>query len=348
MSTLETPTIPPAEEIIEPFETPILLEQLQDDLTRSRRREALWMSLFFHAFVLVLILLSPKWTAWVESLFPTRAAVVVSPQEMMDQKDLTYLALPPDEQKLTKAPKTDVMSDKDRIATSRAPRVDREELKKILDAARAGAPGTPGMRVPPAPPAQMAQNSPQRGPQQKPDQSQSPAFQSQMAAAKPAPNPFAAAAQMSAGSIIQQAARSAAMNRGGGGIGGEFGLGRNSPSKVRSDIDILSDTMGVDFGPYLSRIVEDIRQHWYNVMPESVYPPLLKKGKLTIEFAIMKDGSIAGMRRVDSSGDIALDRAAWGGISGANPFPPLPSEFHGNYLALRIRFGYNISEKDLQ
>jgi hypothetical protein len=42
-----------------------------------------------------------------------------------------------------------------------------------------------------------------------------------------------------------------------------------------------------------------------------------------------------------SSGDVALDRAAWAGISYSNPFPPLPSEFHGPYLGLRIHFFYN-------
>ena len=34
----------------------------------------------------------------------------------MKQKELTYLELPPDEQKLTKRPDTNIISDKDRIA----------------------------------------------------------------------------------------------------------------------------------------------------------------------------------------------------------------------------------------
>ncbi len=64
-----------------------------------------------------------------------------------------------------------------------------------------------------------------------------------------------------------------------------------------------------------------------------------KKGKLTIEFAILKDGSVAGMKLVADSGDTALDRAAWGGITGSNPFPPLPPDFitnGGNYLACGV------------
>ena len=48
--------------------------------------------------------------------------------------------------------------------------------------------------------------------------------------------------------------------------------------------------MGVDFGPYLTRITQIVRQNWYNLMPPSVYPPILKQGKLSIEFVILKDG----------------------------------------------------------
>jgi hypothetical protein len=42
------------------------------------------------------------------------------------------------------------------------------------------------------------------------------------------------------------------------------------------------------------------------------------------------------------SGDVSLDRAAWGGITGASPYPQLPKEFKGKYLELRFFFLYNI------
>jgi TonB family protein len=74
----------------------------------------------------------------------------------------------------------------------------------------------------------------------------------------------------------------------------------------------------------------------------------MKKGKVSIEFAITKNGQVAGMRLVSPSGDISLDRAAMGGITSSNPFPPLPSEFRGEYLALRFHFFYNPDKTDLQ
>jgi hypothetical protein len=47
------------------------------------------------------------------------------------------------------------------------------------------------------------------------------------------------------------------------------------------------------------------------------------------------------------SGDIGLDRAAWGGITGASPYPPLPAEFTGPYLELRFGFFYNLDPKTI-
>jgi TonB family protein len=154
---------------------------------------------------------------------------------------------------------------------------------------------------------------------------------------------------MSAGSSIEQAARAAAANRGGyDGDGGNYGLGLGKKATAaEGPIEILTDTMGVDFKSYLKKVLDDIRKNWYNLIPEEARAPLMKKGKVTIEFAIKKDGTVAGMRLVSTSGNVALDRGAWGGITGSNPFTPLPAEFGGQYLGLRFTFYYNPSRADL-
>ena len=109
------------------------------------------------------------------------------------------------------------------------------------------------------------------------------------------------------------------------------------------NVDILSDTRGVDFGPYLKQILKKVRENWYHLIPLCAET---MKGKLAIEFAITKDGRLADMRLVSTAGETALDRAAWGGITASNPFPALPSEFTGPYLALRLRFAYNPDKSD--
>jgi TonB family protein len=156
----------------------------------------------------------------------------------------------------------------------------------------------------------------------------------------------------SAGSAIQQAAQAAAARRGGGGgQEGDFGLGTAAHGRPYGNFEILSDTRGVDFFPYLERMKIEIYKHWYEVLPESVFPPISKKGKLLIQFSIMKDGSVRGMVLVVSSGDAALDRAAWGGIVGSNPLPPLPEEYTrlgGTDLTIQGMFIYNLEERDFQ
>src|ERR1700722_9775703 len=138
-------------------EAPALLIQLQDELAQARRREAFWISVVVHLIVVLLLWNSPK----LAGFLPRRAVVVMRPES--NQKDLTYLELPPDEQKVSKRPNSNIISDKDRIATSHTPQLNRQELKKILDAARAGRPGTSGAQAPlpqPAPPAPAAGQNP--------------------------------------------------------------------------------------------------------------------------------------------------------------------------------------------
>lgn len=338
----------------DPDDVPHLLIQLQDDLARSRKREAAWLSVVLHLMIVMLLAGSDR----IAKFLPHRQVVFVSPADIAKQKDLTFLELPPDEQKVSKRPDTDVISDKDRIATSKRPQVDPKELKKILDAARAGARGKPGTPAPPqqAQAPQVAQNSTEQPPVQQPPQQSPPAPPaSQIAQVAPPPTPRPTpqptfGGSMSASSAVEEAARAVAANRGGyGGEGGDFGtnLGQ-SGAKTVGQLDVLSDTMGVDFGPYLSRVVQNVRANWYNIIPEVARPPIMKKGKLSIEFAILKDGKVAGMKLATGSGDVALDRAAWGGITASNPFPPLPQEFGGQYLYLRFNFFYNPDSADLK
>src|SRR5277367_4869283 len=158
---------------------PHLLIQLQDDLARSRKREAIWISVIVHLGVTITL-----WNFKLIDKFLPFPSVVVVP--MSDRnKDVTFLALPPDAQKLTRKPKTNVMSDKDRIATARHPELDPKELRKILATPPPGAPGMRGLRAPqPTGPQAMAPNSAaNEPPSQQPQQpTPRPQFQSNQTA----------------------------------------------------------------------------------------------------------------------------------------------------------------------
>jgi TonB family protein len=107
-------------------------------------------------------------------------------------------------------------------------------------------------------------------------------------------------------------------------------------------LEILSDTRGIDFGPYLRRVVKSVRDNWYSLMPPSAYPPTKKQGRVAIEFAIQSDGTIKSEKVEVSSGDVTMDQAAFAGIS-ALRFDPLPRDYSGQQLTLRFHFYYNLA-----
>ncbi len=316
---------------------PHLLIQLQDDLARSRRREAIYISIIVHATIILLLYFGKYLPHPVVARNPTSG------------KDLTFLELPPDLQKLQPKPNTNIASDKNRTAMTRHPQLDVKELRKILQTPPPGAPGSSAPQIAQPPPAQ-SQGIPQSQPAPQPQQQTQQIAQLPPTAKPNIENEFKKYANpLSAGSAIDQAARDTVAGRGNSqqiGNGGDpYGLGQGAHGRQMGNLEVLSDTMGVDFGPYLQRVLHDVRQNWYTAIPESAE---MKHGNVIIEFAIMKDGSIAGMKLVATSGDSPLDRAAWSGIKWSNPFPPLPSEFGGQYLALRFRFFYNPTKEELE
>ncbi len=119
-------------------------------------------------------------------------------------------------------------------------------------------------------------------------------------------------------------------------------------ANMKNDVEILSDTMGVDFGPYMKRLRYRIQRYWEALIPPVALPPVNRSGTVTIEFAITRDGNVRGMKLINSSGSVALDQAAWHGITKAVPLPILPLEFKDDYLQLRCNFSYNHPAKQVQ
>ena len=121
-----------------PDDVPHLLLQLQDDLSRARKREALWLSVILHLLVIILLWNSEK----LMMLLPQGAVKLGTSANAEQAKDATFLELPPDTQKVTQRPDAKAISDRDRVATSKAPQINHEELKKLLQSAHPGRPGT--------------------------------------------------------------------------------------------------------------------------------------------------------------------------------------------------------------
>jgi outer membrane biosynthesis protein TonB len=347
--------IPPQPEIDAEEITPHFLMELQDDLARSRRREAFWISLIIHLVIVIAAATSPKYINFGPK------PVLLTAQQMIDNQQLTYLDVPADRQQTARKPETNIISDKDRIAVTKHPVLDKKTLQE-LRAMRSGPPGPPQPLQQPSPSVPPSQQMAQQQAQQQQQQQQP----DTMAMARPPqtvpepkletipPNkPPTSIFKQPAGNVIEQATRAAAAGRaaGYGGAAGDNGVGFGNPQRqVLGGAEILSDTMGVDFAPYLSRIQHDINRNWQAIIPEAAMPPLMKRGRVILEFAIMKDGKVQGltMSQGGQSGDVSLDRAAWGGIVGSNPFPPLPNNFPGQYIRIRCYFYYNPDKNDLK
>jgi len=317
----------------------LLADLYEDDVASYRKREAAWISGVVHAVIILLLLFAPPWFSRTTVKF-----VPVQPKE-----DTTFLELPPDQLKLKAPPKTNIISDKNRMAQSRTPVPNKEALHKLIDPRN---PGRPAPAQQPAPSQQQAAITPEQQPAPQQGQSQTPQQPpTQTAKLQEPPKPRVPFKIASPGSTISQAIQSVANSHGTTSVpfgGGNYGSGLRPKAATQGNLEILSDTLGVDFGPYLSRLKLTVQEHWYAIMPQSAMPPEMKKGVVVVEFAILKDGRVAGLRIVRPSGDVALDRAAYGGITYSDPLPRLPANFTGDYLLLRASFYYNPETNQLE
>jgi outer membrane biosynthesis protein TonB len=323
-----------------------LIEDLEDDRAKARVREGIWISVIVHLLIFWYLLYGPQ------VLF--HRPRVINPSEVLAQreKDAQILDLPADALKSIR-PKTNVLSDKDRVAQTAHPTLDKKTLEQLEAMKAAGppapTPGQPAQQQPQAPPPaptpqqQQAQPTP---PQQAQPQRPVPSLEPQQQALNNAPKPNFNTRRGSVGDQIQSAANAAARGQAGG---GDFGAGAPVHHQgIQSGMEILSDTMGVDFGPYLARLKFLIEQSWYPLIPEAARPPLNKQGVTQIRFRIGPDGNLQLMHLDGRSGDTSLDRAAWGALTGATPLPPLPKDFKGPYLEIRGAFLYNIPPDQLK
>src|SRR5437868_3527241 len=167
MPVTEAPPKPPSERPLrrdlphDPAELHLLIEELEDDRERSRWRESVWISVILHLLIVLAIIIQPK---FFPDLFSPKDKVVLVPQNTED-RDVQFLALPQDAHKPTPRPKTNILSDKNRIAEARKPTIDRHTLEELQNARRRGAPGPQGMQAP-HPHKCAAAASPQPGQQQ--------------------------------------------------------------------------------------------------------------------------------------------------------------------------------------
>jgi len=310
-----------------------VIDELEDERSRVMLREKIWIALILHLLLFLYLIFAPKYI-W---------HVKVREAALHDKdKPPVFMELPPDALKQLAPKKPAPVSDKNRQQQAPKPTTDPKTLQE-LEAMRRAGPPTPLPQAPKPQPPQVAQQQP-APPLPKPQPAAPPPVptgqNAQLDAPKPQPTKPNFSSTQTPGEAVQQAAKQA--RTGTTTYGGDGGA--NAPSQHGGDkgaVDVLSDTLGVDFGPYIQRVIYDTKRAWYPIIPEVAQPPLNKQGKVLIRFKITPDGSVHDMHLEGPSGDVSLDRAAWGGIVGAAPFPQLPKNFKGPFLELRFYFLYN-------
>ena len=110
-------------------------------------------------------------------------------------------------------------------------------------------------------------------------------------------------------------------------FGAEYGLGNGISAAT-------VDGMGFGSSYYLSLVFGRIRDLWDNPVRASAVL------RVTLYFKILKDGRILDAQVEKSSGIDLFDQSAMRAILSSVPFPPLPTEYRGEYLGIHLEFEY--------
>jgi TonB family protein len=296
-----------------------MISELEDERRWSRLREGIWLAILIHLILLSAITWIPRYVF--------KQPRVINPFDVIKQRDLTYLNAPPS-----------LHSPRPKVTIKPIPPLDKKTLEALNHP-----PAAPIEKPAPPPPVEKA---PEIKPQ--PTQPVAPSPKAQAPAPRPAPVPakpnFLAMTQGDPTQQLQRDMQGAMHNRGSSGVDNPIpgGLAMH-PGAGAGGVQILTPTQGVDFSYWLRAWYYDTEHTWDPLIPDEVNPPISKSGQVLIRFKVGRDGRVldGSMVLEGSSGDVALDRAAWGAITGSS-YPPLPNNFHGPYIELRALFLYNM------
>jgi outer membrane biosynthesis protein TonB len=293
-----------------------MISELEDERRWARLREGVWLAILIHLIIISALTWLPKYVFKVPP-------VVDSADALKQHKDFTYLDTP-FQLPSKPAPKP---------VPLQHPLIDKQTMEEM----KQNAPPRPT----PQPAPQAAAPAP--APPPPPQPSQQPQIEMPRPAAVPARPNFAMGSQNPADQL-RDAMKGASRNQGQGSSALPSGGGLSMhPGAGTGGVQVLSDTQGVDFNSWLQRWHRETERTWDPLIPDEVNAPILKSGMVAIRFKVLPNGRLmdGSMVLEGRSGDVALDRAAWGALTGSN-YPPLPRDFHGPFLELRAYFLYNM------
>lgn len=103
-----------------------------------------------------------------------------------------------------------------------------------------------------------------------------------------------------------------------------------------NDPAISFDSKGVDFGPWLTRFVAQVKRNW--LIP---YAAMTMRGRVVLTFYVHRDGRITDLQVVKPSDVGAFNTAAFQALVQSNPTLRLPPEYPDDRVLFTVTFFYN-------
>jgi protein TonB len=99
---------------------------------------------------------------------------------------------------------------------------------------------------------------------------------------------------------------------------------------------LFFDPQGADFTSWINQFKNEVYRNW--IVPQAAL--LGFRGHVDLEFSVERDGTLANLRMLKSSGTPALDRAAANALLGSRLLP-LPRDFGPPRVTMQVTFFYN-------
>ena len=123
----------------------------------------------------------------------------------------------------------------------------------------------------------------------------------------------------------------------GGGSGLRIGLGEG-PGVGGSGYGDQIGLSGFPYQYYLQIISDRVSSSWFTSL---VDPGVSGTFFTTVYFKILRNGQVTDLKVKESSGIQSLDMSAQRAIQISAPFPPLPSDYEGDYLGIHLIFEHS-------
>jgi TonB family protein len=99
---------------------------------------------------------------------------------------------------------------------------------------------------------------------------------------------------------------------------------------------IQFDTKGVEFGPWVRRVLAQVRSHWFISNAESSL-----SGHVVVSFDVRKDGTITDVAVTGPCNVDAFNTASASAVAKSSPVLPLPAEYPDEKVRITVTFYYN-------